>query len=184
MNFIYDLHRTVMSQNLILVYGGDFTQETTKSILALAEHNLDSSGENSAIKRRVFNIMVEALQNIVKHGSDQGTLAGPLVSKGAIFMISKNDNGYCVLTGNSIPKGDVARLTGNLNDLNSKDKDSLNEMRKETMKNTQLSEKGGAGLGFVDMKRKSGKKLEFAFSDKDAEYDFFCLKVNVSREKD
>jgi hypothetical protein len=89
-----------------------------------------------------------------------------------------------VLTGNPIPKGDVARLTGNLNDLNSKDKDSLNEMRKETMKNTQLSEKGGAGLGFVDMKRKSGKKLEFAFSDKDAEYDFFCLKVNVSREKD
>ena len=44
MNFIYDLHRTMMSQNLILVYQGEFTQETTKSILAMAERNLDSTG--------------------------------------------------------------------------------------------------------------------------------------------
>jgi hypothetical protein len=66
MNFIYDLHRTMMSQNLILVYQGDFTQESTKSILSMAERNLDSSGEDSSIKRKVFNVMVEALQNIVK----------------------------------------------------------------------------------------------------------------------
>jgi glycosylphosphatidylinositol transamidase (GPIT) subunit GPI8 len=69
MNFIYDLHRTMMSQNLILVYQGEFTQETTKSILAMAERNLDSTGEESSIKRKVFNVMVEALQNIVKHRS-------------------------------------------------------------------------------------------------------------------
>jgi hypothetical protein len=57
-------------------------------------------------------------------------------------------------------------------------------MYKEIIKNTQISEKGGAGLGFVDMARKSGEKLEFTFSDMDAEYDFFCLKVNISREKE
>jgi len=184
MNFIFDLHRTMMSQKLILVYDGDFTQETTKSILAMAERNLDSSGEDSGIKRKVFNVMVEALQNIVKHGSEQGTQAGSLVSTGAIFMISRNDKGYCVLTGNPIPKGDVARLTSNLNDLNSKNKDGLKEMYKEIIKNTQISEKGGAGLGFVDMARKSGEKLEFTFCEMDAEYDFFCLKVNISREKE
>ena len=184
MNFIYDLHRTMMSQKLILVYDGDFTQETTKSILAMAERNLDSSGEDSGIKRKVFNVMVEALQNIVKHSSEQGTQAGSLVSRSAIFMISKDDQRYCVLTGNPISKANVETLTRNLNDLNSKDKDGLKEMYKEIIKNTQISEKGGAGLGFVDMARKSGEKLEFTFSDMDAEYDFFCLKVNISREKE
>ena len=69
MNYIYELHRTMMSQKLILVYDGDFTQETTKSILSMAERNLDSSGEDSGIKRKVFNVMVEALQNIVKHSN-------------------------------------------------------------------------------------------------------------------
>ncbi len=184
MNFIYDLHRTMMSQKLILVYDGDFTQETTKSILAMAERNLDSSGEDSGIKRKVFNVMVEALQNIVKHSSEQGSQAGSLISRSAIFMISKDDKRYCVLTGNPIPKVNVAKLTGNLNDLNAKDKEGLKEMYKEIIKNTQISEKGGAGLGFVDMARKSGEKLEFTFNNMDGDFDFFCLKVNVSREKE
>ena len=184
MNFIYDLHRTMMAQKLILVYEGDFTQETTKSILSMAERNLDSSGEDSGIKRKVFNVMVEALQNIVKHSSEQGLQAGSLVSKSAIFMISKDDTRYCVLTGNPIAKENVAKLTSNLNDLNSKDKEGLKEMYKAIIKNTQISEKGGAGLGFVDMARKSGEKLEFQFPEMDADYAFFCLKVNVSREKE
>ena len=184
MNYIYDLHRTMMAQKLILVYDGDFTQETTKSILSMAERNLDSSGEDSGTKRKVFNVMVEALQNIVKHSSEQGTTAGSLLSKSAIFMISKDDERYCVMTGNPILKQNVAKLTGNLNDLNSKDKEGLKEMYKDIIKNTQISEKGGAGLGFVDMARKSGEKLEFSFSKIDAEYDFFCVKVNISREKE
>jgi hypothetical protein len=184
MNYIYDLHRTMMSQKLILVYDGDFTQETTKSILSMAERNLDSSGEDSGIKRKVFNVMVEALQNIVKHSSEQGLQAGSLISKSAIFMISKDDKRYCVMTGNPIPKKNVERLTKNLNELNGKDKEGLKELYKEIIKNTQISDKGGAGLGFVDMARKSGEKLEFSFSSMDEEYDFFCMKVNISREKE
>lgn len=184
MNYIYDLHRTMMAQKLILVYEGDFTQETTKSILSMAERNLDSSGEDSGTKRKVFNVMVEALQNIVKHSSEQGLQVGSLISKSAIFMISKDDSRYCVMTGNPIAKANVARLTANLNDLNSKDKDGLKEMYKEIIKNTQISDKGGAGLGFVDMARKSGEKLEFTFANLDADFDFFCLKVNISREKE
>jgi Family of unknown function (DUF6272) len=184
MNYIYDLHRTMMSQKLILVYDGDFTQETTKSILAMAERNLDSSGEDSGIKRKVFNVMVESLQNIVKHSSEQGLQAGSLISKSAIFMISKDDKRYCVMTGNPIPKTKVAKLTENLNDLNAKDKEGLKELYKDIIKNTQISEKGGAGLGFVDMARKSGEKIEFTFNEMDADYDFFCMKVNISREKE
>ncbi|MBS1488182.1 MAG: SiaB family protein kinase [Bacteroidetes bacterium] len=184
MNYIYELHRTMMTQKVILVYEGDFTQETTKSILSMAERNLDSSGEDSGIKRKVFNVMVEALQNIVKHSSEQGMRAGSLLSKSAIFLISKDDKQYCVMTGNPIAKDKVAQLTKDLNDLNSKDKEGLKEMYKEIIKNTQISEKGGAGLGFVDMARKSGEKLEFLFANMDAEHDFFCLKVNIAREKE
>jgi hypothetical protein len=184
MNYIYDLHRMMMAQKLILVYEGDFTQETTKSILTMAERNLDSSGEDSGIKRKVFNVMVEALQNIVKHSSEQGLKAGSLVSKSAIFMISRDDSRYCILTGNPIEKGSVSKLTEGLNNINNKDKDGLKEMYKDIIKNTQISEKGGAGLGFVDMARKSGEKLEFMFANMDENYDFFCLKVNISREKE
>ena len=58
MNFIYDLYSRMAGQDLILVYHGDFTQETTKSILTMAERGLESAGEDPAIKRKVFNVMV------------------------------------------------------------------------------------------------------------------------------
>ena len=96
MNFIYDLHRTMMSQNLILVYQGDFTQESTKSILSMAERNLDSSGEDSSIKRKVFNVMVEALQNIVKHSDE--LIDGQTRSHAAIFLIGKEANRYSIMS--------------------------------------------------------------------------------------
>jgi hypothetical protein len=182
MNYIYDLHRTMMSQNLILVYQGDFTQETTKSILTMAERNLDSSGEESAIKRKVFNVMVEALQNIVKHSDE--LVDGEKRSHAAIFLIGREANRYSIMSGNPIRKDNVAGLQKKLEQINALDKDGLKELYKEIIKNTTISDKGGAGLGFVDMARKSGAKLEFSFPEMNAEYCFFCLKVNVPRESE
>ena len=180
MNFIYDLHHTMMSQNLILVYQGDFTQESTKSILAMAERNLDSSGEESSIKRKVFNVMVEALQNIVKHSDE--LVDGQIRSHAAIFLIGKEKNRYSIMSGNPIRKSNIDKLNKALEHINNLDKEGLKELYKEIIKNTTISEKGGAGLGFVDMARKSGEKIEYSFPELNAEYAFFCLKVNVARE--
>lgn len=182
MNFIYDLHRTMMSQKLILVYQGDFTQESTKSILAMAERNLDSSGEESSIKRKVFNVMVEALQNIVKHSDE--LVDGAIRSHAAIFLIGKESNRYSIMSGNPIRKANVEGLKKKLEQINGLDKDGLKDLYKEIIKNTTISDKGGAGLGFVDMARKSGEQLEFDFPEMNAEYCFFCLKVNVPRENE
>ena len=182
MNYIYDLHRTMMSQNLILVYQGDFTQETTKSILTMAERNLDSSGEESNIKRKVFNVMVESLQNIVKHSDE--LVDGETRSHAAIFLIGREANRYSIMSGNPIRKSNVESLQKSLDHINGLDKDGLKELYKEIIKNTTISDKGGAGLGFVDMARKSGSRLEFSFPAMNADYCFFCLKVNVPRESE
>ena len=170
----------MMSQNLILVYQGDFTQESTKSILSMAERNLDSSGEDSSIKRKVFNVMVEALQNIVKHSDE--LVDGQTRSHAAIFLIGKEANRFSIMSGNPVRKDNVPKLKETLDHINGLDKDGLKELYKEIIKNTTISEKGGAGLGFVDMARKSGGKLEFEFPEMNSEYCFFCLKVNVPRE--
>ena len=180
MNFIYDLHRVMMSHNVILVYQGDFTQETTKSILAMAERNIDASGEDSGIKRKVFNVMVESLQNIVKHTDE--IVDGQSRTHAAIFLVGKEPDRYTIMSGNPIRRGNIEKLKGNLERINSLDKNGLKELYKNIIQNTTLSEKGGAGLGFVDMARKSGSKLEFDFPEVSEEYSFFSLKVNVHRE--
>lgn len=184
MKFIYDLHQLMVSHKVILVYEGDFTQETTKSILTMAERNLESSGEDSGIKKKIFNVMVEALQNIVKHSEEGKEKDGEVSPHAAIFLIGHAHSKYSIMSGNPVRNENVPNLKKALERINSLDKEGLKELYKEIIKNTSLSDKGGAGLGFVDMARKSGEKLEWAFIPVNEESSFFCLKVNIARVKE
>lgn len=179
MKYIYDLHKTMLAKNLILVYEGEFTQEITKSVLAMAERNMDSMGEESSIKRKVFNVMVECLQNIVKHADDFKIKREK--KQTAIFMIGKQEDQYIITSGNPVKKEHVDELAVRLEKINSLDKDGLKALYKDIIKGTEISEKGGAGLGFVDMARKSGQKLEFDFEPIDNQFAFFSLKTTISR---
>ena len=177
MNYIFELHRTMISHKLILVYQGDFTQETTKSILTMAERSLEASNEDPAIKRKVFNVMVESLQNIVKHNEQ---LAGEDSRRHtAIFLIGKARDCYGIMSGNPVHKSRVAPLRATLEQINALDREGLKDLYRNIIQDATISDKGGAGLGFVDMARKSGEKLWFDFPEMSDEYCFFSLKVNV-----
>lgn len=178
MKYIYDLHKIMLKKKLILVYEGEFTQEIIKSVLSMAERNMDTYGEDSSIKRKVFNVMVECLQNICKHAESFEERQG---SSSAVFMIGKDENQYFITSGNPILKEHVDSLTGKLEQINNLDKEGLKKLYKEVIKHGSLSEKGGAGLGFIDMARKSGQKLLFDFEPIDDTFSFFTLKTSIPR---
>lgn len=178
MKYIYDLHKTMLVRNLILVYEGEFTQEITKSVLAMAERNMESMGEESNIKRKVFNVMVECLQNIVKHCEE---IVEDNRKHTAIFMIGKQEDEYVITSGNPVRNDTVPLLKQKLERINSLDKDGLKNLYKDIIKGTDISDKGGAGLGFVDMARKSGRPLEFDFESLNNGLTFFSLKTTISR---
>lgn len=178
MEFVYNLYTTMRDKKIILVYEGEFTQEITKSVLAMTERNLDSMGEESGIKKKVFKVMVECLQNIVKHADD-----GQELHNDAVFMIGKSDQDYSIITGNYVEKKDVKSLEAKIAQINNLDADGLKALYKEVIRGGSLSNKGGAGLGFIDMARKSGNKLEYSIHDAD-EFAFFCLKTKINRSAD
>ncbi len=179
MKYIYDLHKTMLQQNLILVYEGEFTQDITKSVLAMAERNMDSFGEGAKVKRKVFNVMVECLQNISKHA--ESFEEDPTVKNNAIFMIGKHQDQYIITSGNNIRTIDVEKLKEKLNRINDLDAKGLKQLYRTIIKTTKISKKGGAGLGLVDMARKSGNKLGYDFEPIDDEFSFFSLITTISR---
>jgi hypothetical protein len=68
-----------------------------------------------------------------------------------------------------------------LEQVNSLDKDELTELYKKQIKEGRLSEKGGAGLGFIDIKRKTGRNLEYHFLPINDVSSFFLLTSTISR---
>lgn len=181
MEYIFNLHKSLIEKNIILAYEGEFTQEITKSVLSMTERNLESMGEESSIKRKVFNIMVECLQNVVKHSEETAGQKRSLKTS-AVFMIGRQDDDYFIISGNPIKEDAKSILSERFKQINSLDKEGLKKLYKQVIRGGDgLSDKGGAGLGFIDMARKSGKKLEYDFAPIEGDLSFFSLKVTVSR---
>lgn len=182
MRHIYDLHKTMLAQSLILVYEGEFNQEVTKSVLSMTERNMETYNEDASVKRKVFNVMVENLQNICKHAETM-EMQGYDDANSAIFMIGKTDDHYTITSGNPMLQANKAEIGERLENINGLDKIGLKTLYKNQIKNGRISEKGGAGLGFIDMARKSGRKLIFDFETINETYTFFSLKTTIPRKK-
>src|SRR5689334_13738255 len=129
MKFIYDIHQMMVAHKVILIYEGDFTQETTKSILTMAERNLEASGEEAGIKKKIFNVMVEALQNIVKHSDE--TRFGDVNHHASIFLIGHERSQYSIMSGTPVNNENLGTLRAALERINSLDTEGLKELYKE-----------------------------------------------------
>jgi hypothetical protein len=171
----------MQEDNLSYIYRGLFTQTITDSIISLAENNLESTGETSKVKKRVFSIMVECLQNITRHQTVEGEEFNDSSIPG-IFMIQRKDDGYFITSGNVVPNIATPKLRSQLEKINSLQQDELKDYYKQILEDGSISDRGGAGLGLIEMARKSGNKLTFDFAKVNEDISYFYLHTAISKE--
>jgi len=178
--FIFDFYKYMREYELSLVYEGEITQPIIKAFLSLTETKMMQQEEPGAVQRKVFHVMVECLQNVSKY-SDSSIEHNYLYAGVGVFIVTRGAKEYCITTGNAMETSKIADLKSTLENINRMDKEALNELYKRQIKEGHLHEKGGAGLGFIDIKRKTGNDLSYEFVEIDDEYSFFILSTSVSR---
>ncbi len=178
-DFVYDIYKQMKANDINLVYEGEITHEITKAFTSLAEKKLENEQESSSVQRKVFHVMVECLQNISKHADVDHN--SPYAKRG-IFMIYRTEQEYAVITGNMVEKSRQEGLKELLDKINSMTKEELKEMYKKQIREGSLSDKQGAGLGLIDIARKTGEKLDYHFIDVDDNYVFFILTTHIYRK--
>ena len=169
--FAYDTHQLMERSSVRLFFSGEFSSDLITVLLLMAKSNI---GGRSVMKK-VYNIMIECLENLTKHSykneGDQST---------AIFVLGKDDEFYYLATGNKIDNRNIIELRDKLEKANSLDKKGLADWYNEILKNDiELSDRGGAGLGIIDMALKSENKFDFHFKELDSRNSFFTLKIKV-----
>jgi len=124
--------------------------------------------------------MIEALENISKY-SDQFPCKGD--EKNGYCpscYINRNTSTIELITRNPVKNQDVETLRTRIDNVNNHDKEELKELYKSTITNGQFSPKGGAGLGFIEIAKTTGNKLEYSFEDMSKDYSLYTFRVFLS----
>jgi hypothetical protein len=176
-SFVFDLYRQMKKYTLSYIYRGDFSADLSNKILSLAETNMEHNSEPSSIKKKVYFIMVESLQNITRHQSVPEQTSS---DNSSFFVIQRLEKEYYITSGNVVENSKIEGLKASLSKINSLDKEHLKDYYKEILTQGKFSEKGGAGLGFIEMARKSGHKLAYDFKEIDEQFSHFYFQTTIS----
>jgi hypothetical protein len=153
------------------------TAELLTSVLHIMESKMESMQESPKTKKKVFNILVECMQNLYHHVDENQP--ENIERRSALVMISKHEGRFMIRTGNYIDNSSAEFLKERLKTINSMGKDELRQYYQDSLESSMISTKGTAGLGMIDIARKSGNKLDFEFLKVNNEISFFCLNVKI-----
>jgi hypothetical protein len=179
LSHIYSFHKLMDENDIMLVYCGDFSQELNKTLLSFTERKFKTENVEDNTRRKIFNIMVEVPQNISKNKVDAGE---NIPDFEAIFMLGTNNNDYILISSNLIRNEKIAPLRDRIEQVNSLDKEGLKNLYKEVRLNASFSDKAGAGIGIIDIARKSENKLEYSFVEMNNEYSVFSFLIRITKQ--
>lgn len=180
---IFELYNRMESDKILLSFKGDVTSDLTASVLSIMEKRLMELNETPKLRKKIYNVMVECLQNLYHHiDSAPDSDDEDAKKKSAIFMIGLNNQGYSITTGNYIDSTRVPGFADRLNRINALNPEELKELYKEVLNSSERSGKGGGGLGMIDIARKTGKKLNYDFIPVTDYLSFFSLSIIIDTE--
>jgi len=181
LNIIKQLYAEIGENDVLFSYEGDISSDCINSILEEIETRFDGVSTNLKLRKKVYNITVESLQNLFHHSDDvPDDLIETLGKRYGMLIIAKKDDRITLTCGNYITSDKVTFLTEKIEKINSLSSEELKEMYKFILNFQKLSAKGGGGLGLIDIARKSENKLGYKFYPHNGNYYFYRLDIFVT----
>jgi len=162
---------------VLLSYRGKVTEELFDALLELAEHKLDQQKTTNKVKRKVFKVLVESLQNVYHHFDELPARDNTFPVS---FTLEKDNFNYRIRTGNHVMLNKVSTLKSFIDSMNNMSLQQLKGYYRARLSDGDFSTQGGAGLGIADIIRKSGEKITYDFQPVNEDYSYFSLQVKIS----
>lgn len=173
----------MVEDKIILSYNGHFKFETIQFLIYKAKKEMDALGTEIAVKKKVVNIMVECLENIHKHSDifeSDDTLDLKYASR---FSFEIKGDDYIITAGNVIFNSNIDKLKYRIDQVNQLDRFGLKKLYEQVITKTDISQKGGAGLGIIDIALKSGNPVEYSFEKINNKFSFYTIYIKVTKKK-
>jgi len=177
---LHELKIMLNQQGLFFCFGGPISQQLMVGIGDTLRNKMKFDDADSATIVKVFSMFVEQSQNIIHYSAEKTPPNDDKaeMSSGIIGVGYDNDY-YYVSCGNIIHNEVVESLREQLTKLQVMDRSELKRYYKEKRRNETPESSKGAGLGFIELARKSVKPIEFDVQKIDDEFSFFSLKTTI-----
>lgn len=180
-DIVYHFFRKFKSDHFSLAYMGEFDDEFTEGLM---RSNETSIHEPKNFKKRLSFLIAECFQNIIRH-EDKPDIITRTNDKPKIFLLRNVGNSHYISSTNLISNTKKADLELKLNSINTLSPEDLKNVYVSALTNNEISEKGGGGLGLIEMARKSESPLEFAFEFVNYYLSIFYIQVRfIAFKKD
>ncbi|MEJ2629507.1 MAG: SiaB family protein kinase, partial [bacterium] len=133
--------------------------------------------------RKIFSILIELFQNIVKHSIciNNEFCKSNYIGDG-IIILKSNEIQYTISSGNYIEKKNVTLLTDLINKINSLDKQGLKKLYKERLKTDRKQNESNTGVGLIDIARKSENPIVCNIKSINQSLSFCEITVTIDKE--
>lgn len=178
----YDFKQAMTQQGAFFCYSGYVTEPILSGIGQALKRKLELEQTDTKKMRNVFAIFVEQMQNIIRYSAEReppGDGDEDMNLRYGVVLIGVEGGDFWVTCGNLIERSDVERLRSRLGELQTSDRDKLKALYKEKLRAEVEATSKGAGIGFVEIARRSTKIIDFDFLDVDDRHSFFCLKSSI-----
>ncbi len=178
---IQKIYSELENDNLCFIYQGSFTNKIITTATNLIKRGVVDGEGFDKLRNRLSFLMVESFQNIVRYGEDkvpQNEQEEDLIKE--IFITRNLGNCYYIISGNLIKNENVEFVRSKLEQINQLGIDELKELYLVELTNRRFTPKGGAGLGFIEMARKTKQKLDYEFTKIDDDHSFFFLQIKLT----
>ena len=163
---------------ILVAHFGALSQTVISDIEGSVEKQISELGISKGSIKKVFFISVETLQNMLLHGQKNSD-----GEQNNFFILMSNGEKLKIISSNLVDNITVPILDQKISEINSfEDEKALKSYYLEHLENNIISDKGGAGLGFITIGMKSGNKLNVTFDKISDHLSLFTLvsEVNLS----
>lgn len=175
---LFSLREHFNRSHILLCFNGPISRSLIEEIGHALKNYLQADNAQPSAAMDVFGVYIEMTQNIRHYAQAKGY--NELDSAATVVVARNRDGHYLVQAGNLVEKSDGQALLQRVNALAQMDKVELKAAYKTQLR--QPRDEGaltGAGLGLIDVARKSAAPLSACLAPTDATRDFFSLRAVI-----
>lgn len=162
-----------VSGDVILAFNGVMSQETLVGLGDVLRNEMHQYFPLNVVNR-VFAVFIEMAQNVLHYSSLKENSNGKLIGKGSTFIFA-SEKVYTLTTANIVNTKQKDFLESKLSYLNTLNEEEIKANYLKKRKQVAEGDSKGAGLGLIDMVRRTGNTLKYKFepADNNENYYFF-----------